>query len=342
KLADLGIASAMERNSRITRTGTVLGTAAYIAPERLDGGVGGPPSDVYALAAVAYEALSGHKAVEGSTPVEVARRVISGPPPDLTRHWPDAPPEAVAALQRGMAREPRDRPRSAGEFVAELGGALALGRTRPTTPLRPVRPPPSSAALLAALVAMAAVAIAVVLFAIGGGSENKSASTATKKPKPATAHRTAAAPAPLASDPAKVVSDFYKSSIGGNIDHAWSISTDGLHQQVGGRQSLQGQESTLTSIDFTQLNTVSKTASAATVAFADDAHHQGFTDHCTGTASLVPGGPQGWLLDRISVQCGRSSGAAPPPSATPPGQAKKQPGKGAKPKHSDGGGKGGD
>ncbi|MFL5885290.1 MAG: serine/threonine-protein kinase, partial [Thermoleophilaceae bacterium] len=110
KLADLGIASAMERNSRITRTGTVLGTAAYIAPERLDGGVGGPPSDVYALAAVAYEALSGHKAVEGSTPVEVARRVISGPPPDLTQHWPDAPPEAVAALQRGMAREPRDRP----------------------------------------------------------------------------------------------------------------------------------------------------------------------------------------------------------------------------------------
>src|SRR3954470_18197330 len=77
KLADLGIASAAELGSRITQTGTVLGTAAYIAPERLDGGLGGPPSDVYALAAVAHEALSGHKAVEGSTPVEVARRVMS-------------------------------------------------------------------------------------------------------------------------------------------------------------------------------------------------------------------------------------------------------------------------
>src|SRR5947207_7697103 len=113
KLADLGIASATER-TQITRTGTVLGTAAYIAPERLDGGAGDPSSDVYALAAVAYEALSGHKAVEGSTPVEVARRVVSGPPPDLSRHWPDAPAAAGAVLKRGMAREPSERPASAG------------------------------------------------------------------------------------------------------------------------------------------------------------------------------------------------------------------------------------
>src|SRR5437763_11643702 len=87
KLADLGIASVAER-TRITRSGTVLGTAPYLAPERLEGGVGGPAADVYALAAVAYEALSGHKAMEGSTPMEIAQRIVSGPPADLTEHWP--------------------------------------------------------------------------------------------------------------------------------------------------------------------------------------------------------------------------------------------------------------
>ena len=53
KLADLGIASAAEQ-SKITRSGAVLGTAAYMPPERLDGRPGGAPSDVYALAAVAF------------------------------------------------------------------------------------------------------------------------------------------------------------------------------------------------------------------------------------------------------------------------------------------------
>ena len=76
KLADLGIATAAEQ-TRITHSGSVLGTAAYMAPERLDGGAGGPSVDVYALAAVAYEMLSGRKAVEGSTALEIARRVAT-------------------------------------------------------------------------------------------------------------------------------------------------------------------------------------------------------------------------------------------------------------------------
>src|SRR4051812_16563651 len=60
KLADLGIATAAEVTS-ITRTGSVLGTASYMAPERLDGQPGGPAVDVYGLAAVAYETLTGRK-----------------------------------------------------------------------------------------------------------------------------------------------------------------------------------------------------------------------------------------------------------------------------------------
>ena len=76
KLADLGIATAME-GTRITMSGTVLGTASYMAPEQLDGQTAGPPADIYALAAVAFELLAGRKARTGRTPMEVAHNVVS-------------------------------------------------------------------------------------------------------------------------------------------------------------------------------------------------------------------------------------------------------------------------
>ena len=118
KLADLGIATAAEA-TRITVSGTVLGTAAYMAPEQLEGERAGPAADVYSLAAVAFEALSGRKAREGATPMEIAHRVATEPPPDLGEAWPGAPAGAAEALARGMAADPADRPASAGE-LAEL------------------------------------------------------------------------------------------------------------------------------------------------------------------------------------------------------------------------------
>jgi eukaryotic-like serine/threonine-protein kinase len=123
KLADLGIATASD-GTRITRSGTVLGTAAYMAPEQLDGRGAGPPADVYALAAISFEALSGRRPREGRTPMEIAHKVATEGAPDLLEAWPSAPPEAARALMRGMALDPEDRPASAGEFARELAGAL--------------------------------------------------------------------------------------------------------------------------------------------------------------------------------------------------------------------------
>jgi serine/threonine protein kinase len=123
KLADLGIASAAERTS-ITRSGIVLGTASYMAPEQLDGGTAGPRTDVYALAAVAYEALAGEKARTGRNPVEVAHEIVNGPPRDVRELWRDAPAAAADTLTRGMARDPADRPQSAGALARELEQAL--------------------------------------------------------------------------------------------------------------------------------------------------------------------------------------------------------------------------
>ena len=124
KLADLGIATAAEVTS-ITSTGAVLGTAAYMPPERLDGQPGGKEADIYGLATVAYETLTGQKARQGRSAVEIAAMVMSEPPPDLRVHVPDAPEEAARVLERGMARDPSERQPSAGELVRDLCAAFA-------------------------------------------------------------------------------------------------------------------------------------------------------------------------------------------------------------------------
>jgi eukaryotic-like serine/threonine-protein kinase len=123
KLVDLGIATAAD-GTRITRSGTVLGTAAYMAPEQLEGGEPGPAVDVYALAAVCFEALAGRRPRQGKTPLEIAHSIASAPPPDLREHWPAASPAVAELLERGMAREPGERPGSAGQLGTELARAL--------------------------------------------------------------------------------------------------------------------------------------------------------------------------------------------------------------------------
>src|SRR5215210_7637458 len=133
KLADLGIATASD-GTRITRSGTVLGTAAYMAPEQLDGREAGPPVDIYALAAIAFDALSGQKPRQGRTPMEIAHKIATEGPPDLREAWPSAPKAAAHILQRGMALDPGDRPLSAGALARELSAALdeAPDETRKT------------------------------------------------------------------------------------------------------------------------------------------------------------------------------------------------------------------
>ena len=200
KLADLGIATAAE-STRITRSGTVLGTAAYMAPEQLEGEEAGPAADVYSLAAVAFEALSGRPANRGATPVEIAHRMATEPPPDLRDAWPGAPAGAAEALKRGMAREPADRPSSAGELVAALEHGLAEQRTAPTllTPRSEARRRAPSwlpaAAVVMALLLVGGIALAALGGGDGDGADQRSPS------KPAAQKPAAKNPAPSKSAP---------------------------------------------------------------------------------------------------------------------------------------------
>src|SRR3954462_884784 len=130
KLVDLGIATASER-TQITQAGTVLGTPSYMAPEQLEGGQITKAVAIYALGAVAFELLSGRKARQGRTPVEIAHQIANEPAPDIREAWSDAPPAAADALERAMSRDPAQRPRSAGQLARALDDAFKA--TQPAT-----------------------------------------------------------------------------------------------------------------------------------------------------------------------------------------------------------------
>jgi eukaryotic-like serine/threonine-protein kinase len=141
KVADLGIAAVTDR-TQITTSGAIVGSLGYMAPEQMHEAPATPAIDIYALAAVAYEALSGTKARRESNPVALAYAMENKPPPDLREVWPAAPPAAADLLERAMDRDPRRRPSSAGELVTQLDRALRPPpTTRVTRQLPPRRPP---------------------------------------------------------------------------------------------------------------------------------------------------------------------------------------------------------
>jgi serine/threonine-protein kinase len=119
KITDFGIARATN-SVPLTLTGAIMGTAYYISPEQASGESVTPASDVYSLGIVAYECLTGRRPFDGNTPVSVALAQVREEPPAL----PAGIAEPVAALvMRMLAKDPADRPASAGELGHE---ALAL------------------------------------------------------------------------------------------------------------------------------------------------------------------------------------------------------------------------
>jgi serine/threonine protein kinase len=118
KLADFGGAR-LAGEDALTRTGDVFGTLAYMAPEQSEGQEAGPPADLYSLALVLYEALSGVNPVRGRTPAATARR-IGAPIEPLERRRGDLPRELTRALDEALDPAPEAR-----GTLAELHDALA-------------------------------------------------------------------------------------------------------------------------------------------------------------------------------------------------------------------------
>ncbi len=127
KITDFGIAKAADA-APVTRSGMVMGTAHYIAPEQALGGDATPSSDIYSLAVVGYECLKGHRPFLSDNAVTVAMMHIRELPPPLP---PDVPPGARALIEATLTKDPRMRYSGGGEFAGAVA-AVRSGRPLPT------------------------------------------------------------------------------------------------------------------------------------------------------------------------------------------------------------------
>ena len=164
KLTDFGIA----RAARDSEERELVGTARYIAPERIEGRPVTARSDVYGLALVAYELLTGTPAFAGAENEDLLRDRIAGGAPHIRSVDRGLSETADAVVARGLAREPERRYPTAGAFALALSEATSDPATPGTPVLRPMiassaRRMPRFDSLLA-LAAVLALLLGVVLF----------------------------------------------------------------------------------------------------------------------------------------------------------------------------------
>lgn len=119
KVLDFGIAKAISsKEEQLTVHGTVFGTPSYMSPEQAMGHEVLPATDVYAAGLILWEMLAGKMAVQGDTVYSVLSRQVNDPTPKLPRKLRDHPLAAV--ITRATLKDPTDRFRDAGDFLAKL------------------------------------------------------------------------------------------------------------------------------------------------------------------------------------------------------------------------------
>jgi serine/threonine protein kinase/Flp pilus assembly protein TadD len=165
-LTDFGLAKATGTPD-LTRSGDVLGTLRYLAPERFTGHAD-VRSDVYALGLTLYELLALQPAFGGADQAELVRRITEAEAPRLDRIDPQLPRDLVTIVHKSMARDPADRYQTAGGLAEDLRRFLddrsivARRASLPEQAWRLCRRNPTMVALLTTLTAL-------VLLAAGGG-----------------------------------------------------------------------------------------------------------------------------------------------------------------------------
>jgi hypothetical protein len=166
---------------RLTRTGAFMGTVQYVAPEQIEGRTLDGRADVYALACVLYECLTGIVPFDRETDVATLWAHLNDPPPATRLVRPDLPGQLDAVIARAMAKRPDQRFATCGELVRAVRGVLAgpdagpgaVPATRPaeTAPAWPPPQPRSRRPLLLGAGALALVVVLAVALALRPGSE---------------------------------------------------------------------------------------------------------------------------------------------------------------------------
>jgi eukaryotic-like serine/threonine-protein kinase len=211
KIVDFGIARSAQ-GTRLTETGSVLGTAAYLAPEQALGEEVTPAADVYALGVVLYELLAGRTPHTPETLTQFLVRGQEQPIPELRELAPEVPEALEDVVMRCLARMPEYRPSSAAALAADLTATsaelptAALGpdaaaeaetETRPTGPTRVADPTEtrirsSARRPRAAMLAVGAVALALVVGGWLAFSDDSESGSPTPASPPAEVDQTPA------------------------------------------------------------------------------------------------------------------------------------------------------
>lgn len=182
KLVDFGLAVFRQTGERLTQTGNVVGTAEYMAPEAARGSLVDARGDVYSVATLAYELLTGSLPFSGA-PMQVLIDKVSHDPPTMSASSGlSFSAEAEQTMARALSRKPEQRPASVGELVRALRAALESSPPVEGVPVVPraagERPPPASTHIEARVPGgrrrtgawLVAGAIVLVALGLGGGS----------------------------------------------------------------------------------------------------------------------------------------------------------------------------
>ncbi len=206
KVGDFGIAKALEADGTDpTTTGLLIGTPAYLAPERFFGAPATVASDLYSVGVMLYEAVAGQKPFQAERAEAWAATVAGTSPAPLSRIRRDVDPALEAVIDRCLAKDPAGRFWSAAEMLALLGGSGPPTRGSGHRLGQMLRRRDALAARVALAVVAVAAVVAILVVALsraGAGSTsttNPATTTATTTTTPAT---TTATPATTTTAPA--------------------------------------------------------------------------------------------------------------------------------------------
>jgi eukaryotic-like serine/threonine-protein kinase len=171
-LAELATATMQSPSSPLSTSGTLIGTIQYMAPEQLEGREADVRSDIFALGAVLYEAVTGRRAFEGKTHLSVASAILQKEPPPITAATDIGLPPLEYIIRTCMAKEPDDRFQTAHDVKLQLSWLLHPA-SQPTAQPQKKRSPLRWIAAASTL-----LLVAIAMFFVGKGM-------ATRPPSPA-------------------------------------------------------------------------------------------------------------------------------------------------------------
>jgi serine/threonine-protein kinase len=135
KIMDFGVAHLT--STAVTAAGEFVGSPSYMAPEQITSSQASARTDLFSLAVVAYETLTGKKCFEGESIAQIVHSVVSVDPPPPSSFNPALPPRFDEVFRRSLAKDPSTRFPSGASFVAALGRRSADAANSATTPVAP-------------------------------------------------------------------------------------------------------------------------------------------------------------------------------------------------------------